>query len=357
MTSKFFTGDFFANHLPHIQDRLENWWNHGDQEYPCILITLPPPASVAIPDTEDLEHWWKDVDFILDRQMKLVDNQRYLGVAVPYHFVDRSASAMSGILGARMQLVNKDTMWAYPCFTSVEQVAEMVLDRSNFWYRSTCEITHRSVALAKDHHYVALWALEGVSDILPGLYGTENFLIDLIMKPREVAQAMEHVKRLWLELFAEFSEMIAGTGNRGNIGWAGIWAPGTTFPLQEDISYMLSSAMFRKFCLPHLQDFIDSMEYPLYHLDGVGAIKHLDTLLQIEKLKAIQWVPGTGKERLSDWYALIRRILEGGKSVQVFAEVDEVDELVKNVGARGLLITVEASEEDAYPLIERYKAD
>jgi hypothetical protein len=295
-----------------------------------------------------------DVDFIIDRQMRLIDQQQYYGQAVPHHYIDRSASAMAGVLGAHMKFVDKETMWAYPCFDSVEQVAELVLDRSNIWYQKAREITQRSTALAAGHHYVTLWALEGITDILSSLYGTEQFLVDLIEKPQEVARAAERVKRIWIELFHEFSAIIRQCGNYGGIGWAGIWAPGTTFPLQEDISYMLSNAMYRRFCLPHLLDFIDAMEYAFYHLDGIGAIKHLDTLLAIPKLKVIQWVPGAGKERLSDWYELIRKILSAGKSVQVYAKADEVDDLVRNVGARGLLITVEASEEQAKRLMERY---
>jgi hypothetical protein len=148
--------------------------------------------------------------------------------------------------------------------------------------------------------------------------------------------------------------MIAVSGNRGGIGWAGIWAPGTTFPLQEDVSYMISNAMYRRFLLPHLCDQIDAMQYAFYHLDGIGAIQHLDTLLAIEKLRVIQWVPGAGKERISDWYELIRKILAAGKSIQVFANAGEVDVLVKNVGPRGLLVTVTATETEAHRLVERY---
>ena len=97
------------------------------------------------------------------------------------------------------------------------------------------------------------------------------------------------------------------------------------------------------------------MDYPFYHLDGVGANKHLDSLLEITELKAIQWVPGAGKERLDQWYELISYILSHQKSVQVYAEVDEVDDLVKAVGAKGLLIICEsANNEESQRLMEKY---
>ena len=112
------------------------------------------------------------------------------------------------------------------------------------------------------------------------------------------------------------------------------------------------------YCLPPLLEEIDAFEYPMYHLDGAGALSHLDTLLGIEELRAIQWVPGAGHEEVAQWYDLIRRILAGGKSVEVFARPDAIDDLVKNVGTRGLLIATHvASQEEAERLLERYPQD
>ena len=344
--------NFFTEKLPEIQTSLETWWEHGEQEKPCVLITIPPENLPGLPVTNDLEKWWKDIDFTINRQIVLMENQHYYGEAVPFHYIDCSSSAMSGVLGSKMQLVNKDTMWAYPCFDTVEQVAEMALGRDTFWYQHARTLTERSVAMAKDHHFVSLFAMEGITDILAGLYGTENFLVDLVEKPEAVARAAEHIKRIWIELFTEFQEILSKTGNFGQIGWAGIWAPGTHFPMQEDFSYMISGAMFRKFVLPHVSDMVDAMEYPLYHLDGIGALPHLPMLLQLSKLRAIQWVPGAGKERIREWYDVIKMILNSGKSVQVFIQADELEDLVTHVGSRGLLATVSATVEEAEKLME-----
>ena len=70
---------FFMSRFPIIQPVLENWWDHGDQEHPCLLLTIPPALPDLIPDTDDLEKWWMDVDFIIDRQMKVLDHQHRKG--------------------------------------------------------------------------------------------------------------------------------------------------------------------------------------------------------------------------------------------------------------------------------------
>jgi hypothetical protein len=116
---------------------------------------------------------------------------------------------------------------------------------------------------------------------------------------------------------------------------------------------MISPEMFNTFCLPHLYDIIETMDYPMYHLDGIGALPHLESLLGIEKLKVIQWVPGAGKEEMPQWHELIKYIISRGKSVQVFAAPHEVEGLTRDIGAKGLLITVlGANKSQAEKLIE-----
>lgn len=340
--------------LSDIQARLENWWEHGDQEMPLILTSVRD-ENIPLPDTDDLETYWYDVDWRIAREMRAIDSTRYYGVALPGHFPSLGSSSMAGVLGACMEALDKRTMWPHAVYQNIEQLLEVDLDPTNRCYRTILELTRRSVALSKGHHYVAPYALEGVSDLIAALYGIENYMIDLLTRPAEVMRASEHIKQLWLRAFAEVEGIIAQGGNAGGIGWAGIWAPGTTFPLQEDITYMMSPSLYRTFILPHVYDMVDAMDYAMYHLDGAGAIPHLDALLQIPKLRAIQWVPGPGQERISLWYDLIRRILEAGKSVEVFCESDEIDALVSHVGAKGLLIGVSvAGDQEAAQLMDKF---
>ncbi len=293
-----------------------------------------------LPDPRDLEQWWTDADFRIARTIADIDSTRYLAEAVPFHYVDFGSSAMAAALGARMEFVDRETVWAYPTFGSIEEVAEIVLDRSNRYYRLLRELTVLSSESAARHHFTTLFALGAPGDTTAALYGTERLLIDMIERPASVERAMERMKRIWIECFDEFNGLIGRAGNDGAVGWAGVWAPGTTFPIQEDFSYMISPEMYRRFCLPHIADMTEAMAYPMYHLDGVGAIPHLDALLELGRLRVIQWVPGAGREDLAQWHGLIRRILETGRSVQLFARAEEIDPLIDAVGATGLLVTV-----------------
>ena len=265
---------------------------------------------------------------------------------------------MAVILGAEMQYLDKETVWPHPQLESAEQICDISLDRDNFFYKLLREITERSVALSDRHHFVTLFALGGIADTVAALYGIENLLVDMITKPASVKRAMKHTKKIWLEVFEEFQSILNQSRNSGGIGWAGIWAPGSTFPIQEDFSYMISNEMFREFCLEHIKDMVDVMDYPLYHLDDKASLSHLDTLLGIKEFKAIQWIPGAGMEALPQWYDIIRRILGAGKSVQLFGQIEEVEPLLETVGTRGILVSIEKNitPEEAV-VLEKYYSD
>jgi len=346
--------NFFKQSLPAIQERLENWWHFGEQSNPCIIAAVDHAAAEPQKHGE-LKQWWTDAQLVCERQMRHIDNRHYFGEAVPFHYIDLGSSAMAGFCGATLECVDTETVWAHPAQTTLDALMDIELDRSNCWLQAARAIAGKSVSLSNGHHFVAHPALEGIGDILAGLYGTENLLMDMMVRPGDVKRVMSRLMDIWLMLFKEFNEMHAKSGNRGGIGWAGIWAPGTTFPIQEDFSYMISADMFADFCLPHIRSMVDAMEYPFYHLDGDGCLQHLDFLLQIPKLKAIQWQPGAGKQEISRWYDVIKKILAAKKSVQVYCAAEEIDDLVRNVGTQGVLAIVEsASGAEVEQLAQKY---
>ncbi len=83
-----------------VFDRLTNWWEQGDQDRPCIVMSHLQDGHTLIPQTENLGTYWTDLDFRIHRRMKILANTAHYGEAVPYHYIDFGASAMPGVLGA-----------------------------------------------------------------------------------------------------------------------------------------------------------------------------------------------------------------------------------------------------------------
>jgi hypothetical protein len=119
--------------------------------------------------------------------------------------------------------------------------------------------------------------------------------------------------------------------------------------VQCDASAMFSPAMFERFVVPALTAQCDWLDYSIFHLDGHQCLCHLDHLLSIESLNAIEWtpdptVPGGGSP---EWYPLYRRILDAGKSVQAIGvRPNEVIPLLDAVGGPGMYINFGGADRD-----------
>jgi hypothetical protein len=118
--------------------------------------------------------------------------------------------------------------------------------------------------------------------------------------------------------------------------------------------------MFADFVVPALDEQCARLDYTLYHLDGTHAIPHLDSLLAIDALDAIEWTPQVSIPQGGDplWFDMYRKILDAGKSVQAIGvRPHEVIPLLEAVGPNGLYIMVNAdSEAEARAVVEAAEA-
>jgi hypothetical protein len=128
-----------------------------------------------------------------------------------------------------------------------------------------------------------------------------------------------------------------------------LWAPGRMAKLQSDISGMISPRAFSRFVIPYIQEQCQKLDYSMFHLDGVDAIRHLDSLLEIEELNAIQWTPGVGQPQGGDpgWYDLYKRIRAAGKAIMPCqVELDELQPLLDEVGPSGVNVLMNFKSEN-----------
>ena len=85
--------------------------------------------------------------------------------------------------------------------------------------------------------------------------------------------------------------------------------------LQSDFSYMIGPEMFDTFVAPELASSAARITNAVYHMDGIGQIPHLDSLLAIDGIRGIQWQPGAGEPEKQNWDEILSRILASGKKL------------------------------------------
>ena len=103
---------------------------------------------------------------------------------------------------------------------------------------------------------------------------------------------------------------------------------------------MIGPAMFERYVMPDLEACCAALDYPFYHLDGKGQLKHLDRLLAMPELRGIQWQPGDGQPLADGWLDVLKRIRDAGKLCQVYVRCEGVFTIAHALGGEGFLFSL-----------------
>ncbi len=326
-------------------------WEHLDKEgAPWEQVPAPVPAK-------DLNQFWFDPDWRSDYLHHKISGYSFMADILPVANTQLGPGSLGAVLGAELE-GREDTIWIrdQSGFDS-----NIVLNQNNRWWQLHQELLKKCRQKSQDKYFVGMPDLVEGLDVLASLKGPDNVLMDLILDPEGSLQQLKAINAAYFEVFDRLYDIINVNGEMA-FCYFSIWGPGKVAKLQCDISVMISEEDFRTFSLPFLQEQCERLDYTLYHLDGVDAIRHLDAVLELKQLNAVQWTPGVGQPQGGDprWYDLYKKILAGGKSVMInWVQLDELEALLDSVGNQGLNIQMDfKSEKDiekALDIIEKYR--
>jgi len=262
---------------------------------------------------------------------------------LPSATTDLGPGSLALFLGARPGFA-EDTVWFHPCLEEAadpEELPPLRFDPVNPWWRITEDILRHCAGLAHGKYLVACPDLIENIDVLSSLRGARTLLLDMVERPAWVEQKVREINEVWFAAYQRIYGLIKLNDGSSTFGAFYLWGPGKTAKVQCDASAMFSPKMFRRFVVPALTAQCEWLDHSLYHLDGTQAMVHLDALLEIAPLDAIEWTPQAGIETGGHprWYDLYRRILAAGKSVQIVGvELYEIRPLLNAIGNRGVYI-------------------
>ena len=246
--------------------------------------------------------------------------------------------------------------WDNPILTDYSDLSVIQIKDENFYWQKTKEFIGYALERSQGKYFVSTTDIHAGMDSLAVLRGSpQQVCLDLIDNPEGVKKAMKLLWKTWHKVYEESYQITAGE-QEGTSNWINLWFPGKGFAVQNDLTCIISPSMYREFFLEELANEINYLDYSIYHLDGPDALKHLDMLLEIPRLNAIQWVPGAGmvKEGVARWIPIYRKIQAKKKAIQVLCQPGEVDFVLDNLEPEGLLIfTGCSSEKEAKELLLR----
>ena len=326
-------------------------WEHLEKDGPPHE-NAPRPAPA-----KDMQQYWFDPEWRAASLHYRLAHSSFKADILPVASTHLGPGSLAAILGAELE-GREDTIWIHK---QAGVGNAIVFDENNRWWQLHLDLLRACKRHAQGRYFVGCPDLIEGLDTLAGLRGTQPVLLDTVDRPEELAQELQAINEIWFTVFDRIYQEIAEEGEMA-FCYFSIWGPGRVAKLQSDISIMISPRSFRRFVQPYIRQQCQWLDYSLYHLDGVGAIRHVDALLEIEELDAIQWTPGVGQPQGGDpcWYDLYKRIRAGGKSIMpCWVEVDELQPLLDAVGPEGVNVlmhfTTEKEIDAALAIAEQYR--
>lgn len=309
----------YINNWEATQKRFENWWAGTNTGRPLMRIVgkddFTYPEDIKAQSPKEL---YLNTDKISARYRYECEHSLFLGEAFPNVNMDIGPGCLALYLGAKPDFA-WDTVWYQEVMEELEGYGPLVFDANNEWYKTHMEMAKKLVADADGDYYVGIPDLIENIDIVAALRGSQNVLFDLMDTPELIHDKITEVDGLYFKYYDEYYELMKDSDNGSCYTMFQIWGPGRTAKVQCDFSAMISPDQYREFILPSLKEQCKKLDYPLYHLDGPDAIRHLDAIMEIEDLKALQWTCGAGQpdggsER---WYDIYDKTREAGKSLWI----------------------------------------
>jgi len=356
--------DFDLDRWAKVKETHRRWWA-GELDRPVIYCTaggrdpgrdepqLPAGKFTAMYDLS------VSVDAIVDKWDYELSRMRFLGDSYPRVWPNFGPGVMAAFLGARYDVAPLTVWFHSPRNIDITEL-HFEYDPDNVWLRRIKDICRSAVARWDGLVQVGMTDLGGNLDCLSTFLPGEKLLLELYDHPDDIRRLIWEIHELWHRFYGEINEILQPT-NPGYCAWAGIYSERPSYMLQCDFAYMISPQMFNDFVRPELVATCKRLEHSMYHLDGAGQLPHLDSLLSIEELDGVQWVPGTGKPRGNHWLDVYCKILNAGKRAQLFQEwvpdlslIDVIAE--KTACPGGILLWCDKPDEEVLALMKKYGA-
>ena len=292
-----------------------------------------------------LKERWFDVEYQLENFEKGIIGNPFLGETFPAYWPNLGPNAYPCMLGCEVEYGDVTT-WAKHGLKSCRELDKVRFSRENEVFKKLEELTYAALERCGDRYIV------GFTDIHPGIdcadafRGTQELCMDLYDDPEGVKELVARCSADFEFVWGHFNGILQEHGHPSNT-WINIPSFDPLHIPGPDFSVMFSNDQFREFILPFLRDEVKAASRVIFHLDGKGVARHIDDILEVPEINAVQWVQGVGvDEPIMQWVPLIEKIQRAGKGVVIDLKINELEGFIQKVKPNGIYLCISSSDED-----------
>jgi hypothetical protein len=226
-----------------------------------------------------------------------------------------------------------------------EDVDQLELNMNNAYAKKLEDLTRCALEKCEGKFMVGYTDLHPGVDCAAAWRDPQRLCLDLYDNPEAVKRLIEIAITDFQKIYNHFDAMLKAKGQL-SVSWMGIPSFGKMHIPSCDFSALISKEFFNDFCLPVLQREVKPMTHNIFHVDGKGVAKHLDRILAVPEVHAIQWVQGVGADQpILQWIPLIKEI-QAKKPVIVDLQKHELEPFIEQMDPKGIFLWVATDNEE-----------
>lgn len=325
------------------------FWEKAVLDRPCVMALAPQNPARPVKKPPILTRAGGDYLGALARFDHWAAATYFAGEAMPSMDVWFGPDQFAAFMGAELTYAEDDeTSWTTPCVTDWRAVQLRLDVTPGSVWRELQAFVRLAAQHGQGKYLVSTLDMHTNLDALRGLRGTQALCFDLIDCPDDVERALDQVRALYPPVYA--AVYAAGDMQRGTTSWLPSYCEQRYAVVECDVICLLGPRHARRFVLPAIAEEAAYLDHCIFHLDGPSALTHLDDILAIPEIDAIQWVPGDGQPRTVEWLDLLRKIQAAGKGLWLDWTIDEIHQHYRDLRPEGVcfyLTTDSAQSADA----------
>ncbi len=338
-------------------ERVDAWFNHKILNRPPIRFSahnsdFSESHAMNGRSWPDLKSRWFDIEYQVDYFLASLKGAQFNAETFPVFWPNLGPEVYSAFYGS--ELIYKEvTSYSKPLIKDWNDISKIRLNTDNEYYQTILKMTRQAIEKCMDLAFVGYTDLHPGMDCVAAWRDPQQLCIDLLLEPEKVKELIALSVQDFQMMYDDFDSLLKKHG-QPSVTWMGVPSQGKMHIPSCDFSSMISSEQFAEFCLPILKEEVKPMTYNVYHVDGPGVARHIDMILSVPEINAIQWVQGMGDLLpVMQWVPFIKKIQKSGKGVIVDLAPSELEDFIAAVEPEGIFLCIDAPLKIQQDIIRR----
>ena len=328
--------------------RIEAWFNHETLDRPPVrfaehnadFASSPKLAGRTWPS---LKARWFDAEFQVDLFLESIRGRTFYGETFPVFWPNLGPNVYAAFHGGELDY-GEVTSWIRHSVHDWDDLQRLKFSPDNEYFRGIDELTRVALEKCAGRFMVGYTDLHGSLDCVADWRDPQQLCLDIMDAPEKVHAMIRLANESFFTVFDHFDDVLKAHGQL-SITWMGIPSRGKMHIPSCDFTALTSTETFCQFYLPCAQNEVRHMTHNIFHVDGKGMLPHLDHILSIPQIHAIQWVQGVGDDLpILQWLPVIKKIQAAGKGVLVDLQLSELEPFIAAMKPNGLYLCISADE-------------